>query len=258
MLRKKVRRFFISPCRVKENQFIIEGREFSHLTQVLRHEEGDHVLASDGSGRSYEAQILRLDEKQAICTITSQRESLPMQRIQLSLLLSVPKEKAMSALLQKSVELGVTAIYPVCSERSILPFAKDIAKKKEARWTAILTDAAKQSGNPHLPHLAELKEFVSYEKKLSKMKFDRLILLSPYGESDLPQLDEEMRQLGKDEKMHLCMCIGPEGDWTPSEEQMMIDAGAEPLQCGEMIMRVDTAVSFVASVVKLWNLCDES
>ena len=258
MRRKKVRRFFISPCRVKENQFIIEGREFSHLTQVLRHQEGDKVLASDGSGRLYEGQILSLNAKQAICTITSQRDSLPMQRIQLSLVLSVPKEKAMSALLQKSVELGVTAIYPVCSERSILPFSKDIAKKKEERWTAILTDAAKQSGNPHLPHLAKLKEFFSYEKQLSEMNFDRLILLSPYGESALPELDEEMRQLGKDQKIHLCMCIGPEGDWTPEEEQMMIDAGAETLECGEVIMRVDTAVSFIASVVKLWNLCDES
>ena len=45
----------------------------------------------------------------------------------------------------------------------------------------------------------------------------------------------------------LTLAIGPEGGWVPYEVDKLIEAGMQPVQLGDRILRVETAVTALVS-----------
>ena len=57
--------------------------------------------------------------------------------------------------LQKAVELGVTAIQPVFSERSVVKLSGDRADKRMEHWRGVLIAACEQCGRNTVPSLRD-------------------------------------------------------------------------------------------------------
>lgn len=105
-------------------------------------------------------------------------------------------------------------------------------------------EACKQCGQNFLPEVAPVKrleDYLSGKREGSKV----IASLAPGA---VP-VRERLESLGDDTKeVHLL--VGPEGDFTEDETRAALAAGFEPVSLGEIVLRVETACLFLASVIR--------
>ncbi len=211
--------------------------------QVLRLREGDGLTLFNGSGGEYPASLLQLGKKSA-CALLGEHAAISRESsLALTLVQAVSSGDRMDYTLQKAVELGVTAIQPVFSERSVVRLSGDRADKRMEHWRGVLIAACEQCGRNSVPSLLSL---LPYGKWLAADKSAGLkLLLSPLGQQRLRDLPQQSQ---------ISLLAGPEGGLTQDEEAAAIAAGWQPLKLGERILRTETAaVAAVAALQTVWG-----
>ncbi len=120
------------------------SRDALHHLKVLRPKDGEEIELFDGKGslRRYlfdaAARGLRAAPGQTIRTVGQSNKSL-------TLFACVTKGSRWDWTIEKAVELGVSRIVPVISDRCIVRLAADEREAKAERWRRIAEDAARQS-----------------------------------------------------------------------------------------------------------------
>ncbi len=154
--------------------------------------------------------------------------------------------------LEKATELGVTQIYPVISERTIVRLAPDEYAAKVARWERIIQDAARQSGAVWLPQIAKPMKLMETLGLLKKMHcfVGALTDKQPVKPLITAAIDAEIDE----EDMHppLALFVGPEGDFTPDELAALLKHGI-PVSLGPTILRAETAAIYGLSALAAFN-----
>ena len=118
---------------------------------VLRLQAGDGIVLFDGRGMRVAATLRQVEKRKAACTIGSVLESDSESPLQIHLIQAVPSGERMDFTLQKSVELGVTSITPVLSERCVVRLQGERADKRVQRWQEIAISACEQCGRDTVP-----------------------------------------------------------------------------------------------------------
>jgi 16S rRNA (uracil1498-N3)-methyltransferase len=170
---------------------------------------------------------------------------VPEPRLQVHLLVALPKGKTFPALLHKAVELGATAITPLVTDH--VEVAPSRADDKREHWEAILVEALKQSGNPWMPELhapIDLKDYLNRES-------DRQLLcaaLQPDARSLWKVLQGPLQAEGT-----IDVFVGPEGDFSGAEYARLRDAGCVFCSLGPLVLKVETAASLVLGTLQVWT-----
>lgn len=212
-----------------------------HLVQVLRHGVGDTFIAFDGIAGEYTARLESVGKREAVATIESfdavDRES----PLQLTLVQCVSKGDRMDYTLQKAVELGVTRIVPVLSERSVVKLDAERWEKKWEHWQGVLTSACEQSGRTRVPALDEPQKLLSGLPQTEGLK----LVLAPGRGTSLRQLPSSKA---------VTLLVGPEGGLSASEIAHAQQQGYIGLTLGPRILRTETAgVAALAALQSLWG-----
>ncbi len=210
----------------------LSAEETAHALRVMRIEPGERLTLLNGQGGR--ATAVLLDDgptrkiREASCRIESTETVL---RPQLSIILYVapPRNKNMDTVLKSATELGVAKIVPViCRYAVSRPDASAIES-----WSQTLVTAMKQSGNPWLP---ELDAPQAFSEALTNSDEDGFFGAVPQSDdlqaSDFPYTPDR-----------LSLWVGPEGGFSPEEEQALRKKGLLPLTIGPWILRVETAVT---------------
>jgi len=149
--------------------------------------------------------------------------------------------------LEKATELGVGAIIPMISHRTVSqPSGEKLAGKLQ-RWNNIILSAARQSKCFHLPEIIGPLPFKSV---LALEGYD--IRLMPYEESK--EVPIRTRYSGK----NTLFLIGGEGGFTREEAEEARAAGFSTVSLGRSILRAETAALFAAAMVRLQLLEEDS
>ena len=156
-------RFFCNePMRVGA-KFELPQEVAHHAVRVLRLRLGDTIVLFDGSGGEYRASLLD-GGRRAIVQIEAfepvQRES-PLAA---TLVQALPAGDKMDWIIQKAVELGVTAIVPVIAERSVVRLSGERADKRAAHLRGVARSACEQCGRnivPAVEAIASLTDFLA-------------------------------------------------------------------------------------------------
>jgi 16S rRNA (uracil1498-N3)-methyltransferase len=131
--------------------------------------------------------------------------------------------------LQKAVELGVSAIQPLLTERSVIRVLKDKQDKKLQHWEGILIAACEQSGRTQIPKLLTPLNLIEYLAQPSALQ---RIILSPTAS----------QPLGKQAKPQgIEVLIGPEGGFTDEEVELCLQHQVTSASLGSRILRAETA-----------------
>ena len=125
---------------------LLTGDEARHLTQVLRLRTGDAVTIFDGCGSSAPATILSTAKDQVSLKLGEATHTPPILPT-ITLAQAIPKQKNMDLIVQKAVELGVSAIQPLITRHTIVHPGENKAEK----WRRIALEACKQCGQNTLP-----------------------------------------------------------------------------------------------------------
>ncbi|HGG7837368.1 16S rRNA (uracil(1498)-N(3))-methyltransferase [Neisseria meningitidis] len=214
-----------------------------HLN-VLRVRPNENITLFDGKGKAHAARLSFLEKRRAEAEILHEDTTDNESPLNITLIQSISSGDRMDFTLQKSVELGVTAIQPVISERCIVRLDGERAAKRLARWQEIVISACEQSGRNTVPPVLPI---IGYREALDKMPSESTKLIMSINRA---------RKLGD---IHhpsgaIVFMVGPEGGWTEQEEQQAFDAGFQAVTLGKRILRTETAaLAALAAMQTLWG-----
>ncbi|AYR33579.1 hypothetical protein CUC01_11095 [Akkermansia muciniphila] len=158
----------------------------------------------------------------------------------LTLCQAVPKGANMDLIIQKSVELGVSAIVPLVTDRTIVRLNAREAEAKRQKWQRIALEACKQCGQNTLPEVALPVPFAEWLRGGIPEGLNIIASLAP-GVRPVREVLETARSRSV---RHASLLVGPEGDFTDRETAMALEAGFVPVTLGPIVLRVETAAFF--------------
>lgn len=229
--------YFYAPTRnIVPPLLTIDGEEFIHLTHVMRKTVTDTLVVVDGCGTMYEAVIEQVDKRSALCRITSQTAGTHESDRNVTLAVGILKHGAnFDFLVEKATELGVTAIVPLLTERTIPRSART------DRWKKLALAAMKQSQRCVLP---EVRALTSFDEFVRSLPADALKIL-PHEKADGPKLRDAIAGPPRT----IVIAIGPEGGFTDDEVRSASSAGFTVVSLGPRRLRTETAA--IAAVATL-------
>ncbi|MDR2088548.1 MAG: 16S rRNA (uracil(1498)-N(3))-methyltransferase [Clostridiales Family XIII bacterium] len=229
-------RFFVEENQISGNEIrIVSKRDVKHLTRVLRAARGDRVEVSDSAEWEYETEFLRTEDGVAVLRILDRQRFAREPGVRVALFQGLPKAAKMDAIIQKSVELGVDAIFPVACVRSIAA-GDAVSAHKLARWQKISDEAAKQCRRGLAP---KVHPVLPFDAAVSAMRGFALMLF-PYENETERSLKSCLRGLSE-KPADVALIIGPEGGFAREEAEALTLAGAVSVSLGGTVLRTETA-----------------
>ncbi|ABL66358.1 16S rRNA (uracil(1498)-N(3))-methyltransferase [Chlorobium phaeobacteroides] len=232
--------FYTTPKNLEgsRTEIALEGDEFHHLVRVVRKKPGDEVLLTDGNGSRFHVRIREIGKQRLTADILT-RSIYPPSPTAVTVAMSLLKTPhRFDLFLEKATELGVTAIIPMITARTIALPPKERIQGKLDRWQGIVLSASRQSKRLFLPRIHEP---LSFAKVLDRDEYDLRILAHESSEQN-PLIDFA-------EKNVLFM-IGPEGGFTSEEVSRARSCGVLESSLGHTILRAETAGVFAVAMVR--------
>jgi 16S rRNA (uracil1498-N3)-methyltransferase len=199
-----------------------------YLLHVLRAREGNRVALFNGRDGEWLAEITMAAKRGVVATCRTQ--TLPQAGVPDIWLAFAPVKKTPSDyLVQKAAELGVRALLPVFTRRTI------VSRINEERMAANAIEAAEQSGRLTVP---EIRAGVGFDKLLANWPRDRRLLFCDEGGDA-----KAMTQAARESRGGPCAILtGPEGGFDPAERAALRALPfVVPVTLGPRILRADTA-----------------
>lgn len=225
-------RFFVDEPITADRATLVDS-EAHHLLHVLRAKVGEEVVLIDGTGKEYVARIDRLGRSQVELAILSAANVDRELDFDLIVGVAWPKAERQRWLVEKLVELGVTRVVPLRTERSVVH--PDRASHSKHLRTVI--EASKQCGRNRLMQIDPLTAWPDFARTSGPASIRWLA--DPSGESKaISHQPAESCQLA----------IGPEGGWTAAELELGRAAGWQAVSLGKRILRIETAAVALAAL----------
>jgi RsmE family RNA methyltransferase len=218
---------FIAPDRV-----ILRDRRLTHMQEVHRAAVGDSLRVGRIGGLMGSAELLRLEDHEAELRVSL--DSPPPAKLPLTLLLALPRPKMLRRVFQTIATMGVPKVILINSyrvEKSFwqTPFLEPAAIREQ------LILGLEQARDSVLPEIIIEKRFKPFvEDRLPQLVEGTLGLVGHPGQ--FPACPRAVQQ-------PVTLAIGPEGGWIPYEIDLLNKSGLQPVQLGERILRVETAVT---------------
>jgi 16S rRNA (uracil1498-N3)-methyltransferase len=240
-------RFYVEPQQSGKDTIELSEREAHHAANVLRLKEGERVVALDGQGSELGCNVQRV-AKRGVTLEVYQRSKVAPLPYQLTLVQAVPKGKTMETIVQKATELGAYRVVPILTDRTVTQLYEDRSDSKVEKWTWIAIDAIKQCGSTWLPKIAEPIKPSQFLASGEKTELSLIASLQPGAKHPRLHFSDFAQDRGRRPKS-ISVWVGPEGDFTPAEVNMVLSSGALPITLGPLVLRSETAAFYCMSVV---------
>lgn len=229
----RLHRFFVEQKIGTDHVVIADEALIHQWRNVFRMKAGERVVLFDNSGFEFEAEIKRLEKKEAELAIVEQRTGASEPRREATLYMSLIKKDNFEWVVEKATELGVKKIVPVLASRSE---KKNINME---RLQKIIQEASEQSGRTLLTELGEVVSFSHALMEVSGTVFmfhlEGNPLVPEEGETNIP----------------VSLFVGPEGGFTEEEIAEAEGKGAQIRSLGGNVLRAETAAIAVATLCLL-------
>ncbi|MGX2973813.1 16S rRNA (uracil(1498)-N(3))-methyltransferase [Ursidibacter arcticus] len=203
----------------------------NHVGRVLRMNEGAELVLFDGSNYTFSAQISQISKKQIEVEILSHQLDNRESNLPIHLGQVISRGDRMEFTIQKSVELGVTTITPLWSERCGVKLEGERQDKKLQQWQKIAISACEQCGRNVIPEIRPIMKLTDWCKEQDDMLKLNLHPRAKYTIKSLPNISSAGVRL----------LIGSEGGLSPEEIAMTEQQGFTEVLLGKRILRTETA-----------------
>jgi 16S rRNA (uracil1498-N3)-methyltransferase len=195
---------------------------------VMRAKIGDRISLFNGRDGEWLADISETAKR--TCTVTCKVQTAPQSEVpDLWLVFAPVKKTPADYLTQKATELGVRALQPIMTRRTI------VTRVNSERMRANAVEAAEQSERVTVP---EIREAIALDKLLAAWPAERRILFCDEA-GDARPIREALAEAPDGP---WAVFTGPEGGFDPTERALL---RAQPhvtaVSLGPRILRADTA-----------------
>ena len=233
-------RIYHSTELAEQQTIALEPDAANHVGRVLRMQAGQTIKLFNGDGRDYTAELTDISKKNVSALILSSEFVENESPLQLHLAQGISRGDKMDFTLQKSVELGVTEITPLFTERCGVKLSGERLEKKHQQWQKIVISACEQSGRAFVPKVNQpikLSEFL--QQKTDQLKLN----LHPRATTNIKTLPKP--------ESGVRFIIGPEGGLDDHEIESALDAGYLEILLGPRVLRTETAALTLLSALQL-------
>jgi len=200
------------------------------------------LVVFNGDGRDYSASLLNPSRGDALVEVGNAGDLEPEPPLELHLAIGVSKGERMDFALQKSIELGATAVTPVFTRRSVVRLPADRLEKRMMHWRGVIQSACEQSGRRRLPDLHDAMDLDIWLRQPRPCP----ILLDHRASMTLRELPPPP---GK-----VTLLVGPEGGLEERERSVALSSGFNAVRLGPRILRTETApLAALAAIQMLWG-----
>ena len=232
---RKIRLYFEK--RLKDDLVSSLSSEQSHyIKNVMRVKQGDIISLFNNNDGEWDARIVNHKRDATEFKIEKISRSQGFGN-NLWLAFSPIKKIPLNMMIQKTTELGIQKFIPILCERSAV---KDININRVKK---IIIEASEQSNRlsvPKVENMESIKDFLNYFPKNGCIVF-----------CDINCNEKNLKQvLSKKIEGPTCILVGPEGDFSETERQLII--GLEQtysLSLAFNILRVETAAIAAVAIV---------
>jgi 16S rRNA (uracil1498-N3)-methyltransferase len=233
------RRFFVGGVHHSGEPVLIDGSDAHKILNVLRLRGGDEIEVVDSGGTVFAALLETSGDLRALLGVELGKAD--GARVAIDVAQGIPKGAKMDYIVEKLSELGVRALLPLQSERTI---ARDVSTAKVERWRRLAKSAAQQSGRPDL---LAVEDPISFAQLCALFaSYDAVLFLWEVAEQQalrdvLPGIVAGASRL--------LVVVGPEGGFSHTEAEAAVRAHAHLLSLGSRILRTETAALAFAAVL---------
>jgi 16S rRNA (uracil1498-N3)-methyltransferase len=256
------RRLLIPPDRLAE-RIALGAAERHYLTRVLRLAVGQGCDVVDGAGHRWGAMVAADGRLELEQPLTAPLEVQPPPSPCLELAVALPRQEV-EVVWRMATELGIDRLQPLLAER-----CQGRERWPLERWRTILREASEQCERLWLPELAEPVTAAAWLATAGQvpngethggtaMPEEGLNLLASSRGDHLPLLPELLaahtlaaHTAGARSRVRLA--IGPEGGWSPAEEERARKRGWIAVSAGPTILRTTTAAVAAAAWLSGWR-----
>ena len=226
------------PENITENTTSLLSKEHTHyVVNVMRLKRGSNLNFFNKDGE-WLSEIIFLDRDRVEVKFLNKIKE-PTNSSNIELAICLVKKSPMETILQKATELGVSKIIPIISERTEV---KDINFERANKIVVEATEQSNQLTPPQISEVTKLKDFLKNLDSSSKLLF-----------ADINSKDNLKSKVLKEAKT-LAVLIGPEGDFSPSERELiLVNPHVVSFTISKNILRSDTAVISAISLVNFIN-----
>ena len=234
--------------------FVLEGAEARHAVTVKRLAPGEPVDIVDGAGTRMSGRVLAASPAglEVECASLAVEEQ-PGTR--LVLVQALAKGDRDELAIETATELGIDAVIPWQSERSIVRWKAERAAKAHAKWQSVVTAAAKQARRAWVP---EVRPAVDTAALAGLVEAAALaVILHEDAVRPLRSVLEAWQGPEGTEPGEVLLIVGPEGGISPREVTRLCGKGAVTALLGHHVLRSSTAgpaaVVLASDVLGRWT-----
>ena len=229
--------FFVTSSDIADGRCLIRGDDYHHLVGVRRVRPGDIIRLRDEKGASLTARVRSISPDFVEAVITGESAG-PEAPVDITLCMCLLKGGNFDLAVEKAVEVGVSLIVPVVSERTV-PRPSD-AGEKMRRWNRKAEEAAKQSLRERVPAVEDVR---SFSDVIGMFGGGERIIAHPGAPVSLKE-HLRGRRAGS-----VSLLVGPEGGFTPGELAAAAEAGWIAAGFGFSQLRAETAAAVLCGII---------
>jgi 16S rRNA (uracil1498-N3)-methyltransferase len=226
-------RFLIRPEALQGEGVTFDAEETRHLARVLRLRPGDVVQALDGQGHELTIELTAVGARVARGRMLSRTARRTESPLRVTLAQGIPKGDKMEQIIRMATELGVAAVVPLLTDRTVVHTPRGGWQDRARRWQRVAREAAKLSGRAVLPDVASP---ASLRDWLAAGPGDGLLLC--LWERETRPLEAVLPPAPV---ARAGLVVGPEGGLAEGEVAELREAGALVGGLGPRVLRTETA-----------------
>ncbi|MHC6592656.1 16S rRNA (uracil(1498)-N(3))-methyltransferase [Arthrobacter sp. C152] len=218
--------------------FVLEGTEARHAVTVKRLAPDEAVDIVDGAGTRMTGKVVSaaasLLEVECGSVAVEQRPDIRLVMVQ-----ALAKGDRDELAIETATELGIDAVVPWQSERSIVRWKGDRAARAHAKWQSAVAAAAKQARRAWIPDVRPAVETAGLCAAVEAA--DLAVVLHEDAVRPLRSVLEGWQGREAQGPREVLLIVGPEGGISPREVTKLCSAGAVTALLGHHVLRSSTA-----------------
>ncbi len=235
--------FLIPPQKTVGDRVALAPEESHHVRDVYRRTIGQKLDLTDGQGNRFMGEIVS-SSPQGVQVHLLEKKDPEISKGILNIGQALLKKDKMEWVVEKCVELGVDALLPFSSSRTIAHLEGD---KKMERIQKIVQASTKQCGRSTQ---MKIQAPMPFKNLIAHTKADLKFI---FWEEKGPSLRSFFENKNPSSAQHLpsvLALIGPEGGFAKEEVEEAEKAGFHTISLGHRILRAETAALVATSLIQ--------
>lgn len=226
----------IQPALSAGDRWRLTGPEARHAASVQRLRAGEPIEVVDGAGARLRGEVAPGSGATAVeisvLEVTHEEPAVP----RLVLVQALAKGGRDEMAIEAATELGVDAVRPWQSERSVVQWRGEKVAKGEQRWRALVHAATKVARRSWLPQVLPFVRGGALVDVVAEAVAGGAVVLVLHEVASVP-----LTQIPLADASEAMVIIGPEGGLSEAEVAALADAGGQAVLLGPNVLRSSTA-----------------